>query len=574
MRNRRLHLAVQKGCIQGVCNLLDVGADANAPNQSSNSALHYTKSAAITEILLNHGANINVLNKNHETPLHLASRGGHKEKAIILLKHKADINARDEDGDTALMMACSLDMTKLLLKNGADINAKNNNGRAVLHQALASEREELVSVLLDHGADANSIEFWDQHRPLHCARSGRMVKLLLEHGAHVDAKDGRDRTALHVAVHRGLEETVLALLENLADPNAPDSNGRSAIFKARSGSIARLLILFGANIHVRDSNGLVALHRAAQDGSEDTVQLLIEHGADVNVQDQYGQSALFLAKAKSIARLLLTFGADVNIRDKNLSTALHWAATNGRKGVLLALLECGADVNSRDYNGRIAFHCAASSGENAKEVVEILLEHGSEIMIRDMRGYTPLDLAITRNLTTPLGHSPLTFVKLHIMKKHYNEAKQNLETENTPANKRLKLGQGQSARVSRERYQTEFERECVNELQNFEDTNLPALEILTTNYPLYVLNETTVNLLATINDIEYPLYGQMIQSKFESDQCRMTLLSQSQQLFNTFLKNSNSSIPEELGWKILCYLKNNELVQFIRRCGSLGNRSH
>jgi len=73
----------------------------------------------------------------------------------ILLEGRADINTRDKDGFTPLMLAiinCNDQTAKKLIKKGADLNIKNNNGLTSLTLARAYAKKELIELLVKHGA--------------------------------------------------------------------------------------------------------------------------------------------------------------------------------------------------------------------------------------------------------------------------------------------------------------------------------------------------------------------------------------------------------------------------------------
>ncbi len=101
---------------------------------------------------------------------------------------------------------------------------------------------------------------------------------------------------------------------------------------AGDGDKVKELLDNGADVDVRDRNGMTPLILAAKKGRSQIVRLLLEKGADVNAQDEVmGWTALILASAlgyKSVVKLLLENGADVSIKDKNGMTALKYAIKN------------------------------------------------------------------------------------------------------------------------------------------------------------------------------------------------------------------------------------------------------
>eukprot|EP00795_Rhopilema_esculentum_P002426 gene2426-18079_t len=109
-----------------------------------------------TEILLNHGAETNVVDVNLTTPLHLAATHGNISIATLLLERDARINALDTDKISPLYVAASLgfpEFVDFLLKEYAPLNEPDISGRTALIAAAMEGHTEVVKVLLRHGAD-------------------------------------------------------------------------------------------------------------------------------------------------------------------------------------------------------------------------------------------------------------------------------------------------------------------------------------------------------------------------------------------------------------------------------------
>ena len=118
--------------------LLDIGADPNARDTSTNTTpLHSLAAAARpsccenAEVLIRHGADVNAVDTAGLTVLHHAVRSGHVRLASRLIAAGASVRAVDHDGNTALHFAAanhSSRLIRLLIEAGADVNASNTRG--------------------------------------------------------------------------------------------------------------------------------------------------------------------------------------------------------------------------------------------------------------------------------------------------------------------------------------------------------------------------------------------------------------------------------------------------------------
>ncbi|KAH0542444.1 hypothetical protein FGG08_003199 [Glutinoglossum americanum] len=268
---------------------------------------------------------------------------------------------------------------------------------ALLNRAAESENEAMVRLLVERGADvgARNRDGWTA---LHMAAHNKneaVARLLLEKGADVNAEYRRGRTALHLAIINGDEAVVQLLLEKGADVNTKDKYGWTALKMAagnKNEAVVRLLLEKGADVNAKDKDGRTVLHLAASYENEAVVRLLLEKGANVNAEDENGWTALHAAaddKNEAMVRLLLEKGAGVNTKCGSGRTALCLAASN--EAVVQLLLEKGAEVNAKDNDGRTALLTAAGSGNEA--VVQLLLEKGADVNTKDKYGWTALKMA-------------------------------------------------------------------------------------------------------------------------------------------------------------------------------------
>jgi ankyrin repeat protein len=147
----------------------------------------------VAKVLLDRGANIDVkVDKEGKTPLMLALKLARTEpgRAVValLVSRKADVNARDLSGYTALHQACFdglLDMVRLLVDSKADIESKDNRGVTPLLAAVIPGHVSIVRFLLERGANPNAKTDGNM-TPLQLARKrghAEVEKLLRQHGA-------------------------------------------------------------------------------------------------------------------------------------------------------------------------------------------------------------------------------------------------------------------------------------------------------------------------------------------------------------------------------------------------------
>ena len=184
--------------------------------------------------LLDKGININAKDENGQTALMHAAM--YHNNAILkeLINRGADLSIKDNDGYTALMNAafhCDVEGTKELINRGSDLNAKTNNGMSIFHVAAWGGKEEIMDELLKRGFDLNAK--YDSGKTALMLAAGlgneKVIKYLISRGADCNAKDKRGRTALIIAADNYSEEAVKELIKGGADLNIKDKDGKTAL---------------------------------------------------------------------------------------------------------------------------------------------------------------------------------------------------------------------------------------------------------------------------------------------------------------------------------------------------------
>ncbi|SPM44542.1 ankyrin repeat-containing protein 16 [Orientia tsutsugamushi] len=230
-------------------------------------------------------------------------------------------------------------------------------------------------------------------------RDINMATLLLNNGANVNIQDKYGKTPLHSAILFNSHIDMLRLLlNNGADVNLPDMHDTSPlhyIIKVSRCSINRIQPLLdnGGNINLQDGNGETILHTSASYNRRDIVEFLLNNNADVNIKNKSGKTPVHLAAQSSnqcILQLLLDRYPDmVNLQDHNDKTALHLVVKS-----YLEILSAGPyilEFRENDRNKRLI---------DTLDVLDTLLNMGSDLNIKDNDGQTALHLAV-------LGYSTL-----------------------------------------------------------------------------------------------------------------------------------------------------------------------
>ena len=230
-----------------------------------------------------------------------------------------------------------------LLNKGADVDAKDENGVTALLEAYGGGHIEIMKLLLENEADIESQDLRKGVTILMAASTmgqAEVVKLLLEWEADVDAKANRGETALVLASFAGWPQVVKLLLEADADVNIKTHKGTTPLMGA---SVKADLRTLAASVTDKSTMGQLMTSRADH---VEVVKLLLNAEADINAQDNDGATALMLAASAGhidIVKLLLEAKADVKPKNKRGSTALQVALQKGHNNIVGLLKMHGAD---------------------------------------------------------------------------------------------------------------------------------------------------------------------------------------------------------------------------------------
>ena len=236
------------------------------------------------------GVDVNIRNKNRDTPLHVAASGGAildypvKEIVELLIANGADVNAKDKSLETSLHFTAIngiKETAELLITKGADVNAKRADGSTPLHSASGGGYKEIAELLIEKGADVNTkcVEgYFAGQTPLDLAirSENDVADLLRKHSGKSGAED-----SFYVATLVGDIEAVKQHLANGEDVNANLGETTPLNVAAFEGhiEIAELLIAKGADLNARNHWNNTPLGSAIRNDLNAMADLLRKVGA-------------------------------------------------------------------------------------------------------------------------------------------------------------------------------------------------------------------------------------------------------------------------------------------------------
>ncbi|KAM4676043.1 ankyrin repeat domain-containing protein 26 [Discoglossus pictus] len=218
--------------------------------------------------------------------LHRAASSGDVPKIKQLLK-KHDINQLDKENRTPLHLACANGHTEavaVLVESKSKLNLCDNDNRSPLMKAIQCQQERCATILLEHEADPNLVDI-KGNAALHLAALIPSISIavqLLEHGSEIDALNRDGCTPLMLAVAESHHEMVEFLITEGANVNAKDKNQRTSLMIAASNghiTLVKMLLQHDVNVLIKDDKGWTADDHAVMNGHHACSHLIIDHSS-------------------------------------------------------------------------------------------------------------------------------------------------------------------------------------------------------------------------------------------------------------------------------------------------------
>ncbi|KAL8728499.1 MAG: hypothetical protein Q9181_005324 [Wetmoreana brouardii] len=399
--------------------LLEQGAEVNVVLEGEVPPLHRAAESGrenIVKLLLEFGANVDTRDRNKRTPIFPAAQRNHPNILRLLLNAGANANVKSDEDQTVMLclaaersgkvMKWGVEIIDILLSTRLDLEAKDKGGRTALSWAAATGKETLAKLLLTgrthNKADIHATNYRGK-TALHLAVENRtnripLVRLLLENGADVHATSDGGWTPLHNAAEKGYEDVASLLLDWKANVNATTSSGMTALhWSARNGHINIVKLLLqqhGIRIHGKDSFEETPMLGAAQNAHIDIVRLLSPTNDGANL------SPAARAACNGFQATVIDFGMEnrsMNHRKCPVFDLLYGWDLDGQKPTVTTLV--------KNVPAKPAFRWIHLPTNNIAWVETLITKHFIENHASDVDGFKAMEKLLGQQHRGPTVHS-------------------------------------------------------------------------------------------------------------------------------------------------------------------------
>ncbi|RMZ86058.1 hypothetical protein DV737_g6, partial [Chaetothyriales sp. CBS 132003] len=417
-----LRIAISKRDPESVRLILQFGADANGSDEDGLTPLLFATAVPClkaAKLLLKHGADPNLTSRpDIESPIVMAINEEKFDLVQLYLRYSAKMDALLADGDTlfikAMNKATPAALVEEMLREGADPNGKSARGDSPLVAAIQAGRPDLVSLLLETGADPNlpgpqhplwSSTYQPEILQLLLAKGAShkktpgilelatsinnldTISILLAAGVSPNTKKDATYTPLCSAIRDNRVDIVWMLLANGADPNliASEHPAFECVTHDRAHFLPQL-VAAGSDLH--QPKGILAV--AVAHDNKEALLWLLDQGVSPN--DRYEEDGGHTALTRAIqdnkieyVDILLASAASPAVRGKD------WPIRMGVKhpAILAKLLKHTTDIKSIS-KGLMEAAVAA----NQLNSIKLLLEAGVSVEEKTDGVFSPLTTAI------------------------------------------------------------------------------------------------------------------------------------------------------------------------------------
>lgn len=365
-----LMLAINNNNMQIVNEVMKLSPNLGIHDQNGATALLYSivkGNTKLTKTLLKAGANPNVQDNMQATPIMIAASRGDVETMGLLIENNALVTHKDSGDRTLLMYAAkSGDIAAFFytLDKYFSINEVDQDGKTALFHAAEGGHSAMVNSLMRKGA---KIDLQDKNNVttlMHASKHGDidLVNAIIKSNSNnLDTTNNLDgKTAFMYALEENNEQIMGELVYHGASIDVVDKNGvTSLMYAAKHGNEILIDNILeekdGQSIDAQNFiDGTTALIYSVRYSQNKAFDRLVVKGADIHMKDNNGMNALMHASQLGnleMVNKLIEMGADIHAKDKNgISVAQH-ALLHGNKDVAKSLIEAGVNIEELGYFG-------------------------------------------------------------------------------------------------------------------------------------------------------------------------------------------------------------------------------
>ena len=340
------------------------------------SSIYLNDTTSVKSFIRDDG-NVNVVNNDGLTALHIAAMHDYYEILVVLLNAGANVNALTIPHDlTALVLAAingNVQIINALLLAGSDVNLASQSGSALQFALLRKNWEAAIVLSLAGAGDGKCTD--------------NIVAVLQR------------------SVEKGYGDLTRFLLDRkYVDVNVELDHGENILIhavKRNDRNLVEYLIRQGGDVNAASKpDGVTSLHVAAMNDYADIIHLLLDAGAKVNVADRHSITALrwtFVYNHVRVANILLLANATIeeNLYSEASQNTLHWLSYKNYHEIAGMFLQMAdyIDINRKmSADGLTALHVACL--HNHYDMALVLIANGASVDITDNYDQTPHRYAI------------------------------------------------------------------------------------------------------------------------------------------------------------------------------------
>lgn len=362
---------------------------------------------AIVDLLLSRGADVNALDEDGATPLHIAAGYGGVDMVERLLNKGADPEIKTFEEEQTPFWSALLDShfeAAIKLLSPASAHSRKKGGWNALHITAEFGNEELATKLIEMGVEVD-VRSDQQNTPLHEACSGKlearaikMTEFLLKTGADVNAHTAYGRTPITFAVQKGFLELCKVLIKNGANvfdvPSHEPSLLKWAISNGRVEVAKWLLSDYPCMMTLKCCYGCTALHFGMENNEPAMHELTLDTCKDPDFDCDNSCGSLLNDACRESRHLVVKefhkrtdpalFKRLCEKSSAIFAPPLVTAVRAGSNECVEALLDAGADIDIRSPEWESPLIKACNCGR--LEIVKLLVKRGAKTSYTNHKG--------------------------------------------------------------------------------------------------------------------------------------------------------------------------------------------